>query len=710
MPPLAEGFSPRLESVPDLEATLMSGVTVVLVPARSGPAPAVTGPGGADDRAGPADWQAPYGKTQLAVYCAESLWRARVIDLLIWINASSRVNVLSGYMRAATAMGADADADTEATASHLVGWLARATRPWLVVLDGLDTRADLDGLWPGGPEGRLLVTTSDAAALIGDRHAAIFQIPPLSSREATALVAGRLTTNPDQRNGAIDLVQDLGGEPLALGQAAAVIASSGLACRDYRQYYSEWRTHLAPHGGPSSSVTWALSAAYAEQLVPGARGVLTVTAFLDGDAIPGTVFTTLALGKFLAGDGSAQSPDPERAWTAVRALEQAGLVTIDASTPPTVRMSGQVQRAIRAQLPAELTERTIRAAADALLEVWPKDTPQSPLAADMRSSVSHLWRIAADSLWADGRCHPVLMLAGQSLDGAHLAGASVVFWRDIVATCERILGPAGPDTAIAAGRLADALITAGQPGEAVTWYQWVLTGRVGLLGPDHPGTIAARSTLGRALIAAGRSADAVSVLSEVAAESERVHGPDHMDTLIARDECAAACLAAGNTALAIRMYRRSLADRERLHGPRHPDTLAASMRLADAYLSGGEHKEAIAQGKRILGDREQVLGADHPDTLGVRRRLAEIYRAAGKVGNALQQYEQTCAGLIRALGPDNRETLACQAELARVYYNAGRFSDAVTLLTEAAARAEQALPPGDTITRDIRQALAEITG
>jgi tetratricopeptide (TPR) repeat protein len=625
IPPLAEGFSPRPETAPDLEATLMPGVTVVLVPGASGdPAPA-------------GDWQAPCGKTQLAVHCAESLWRARSIDLLIWVSASSRANVLSGYMRAAVAIGGDPDADPEATAGQLVSWLASSSRPWLVVFDAVNSWAELDGLWPAGPAGRLLVTTSDPSPAATDRTAVILPIPLLSNREATAIVTSRLTANPDQRHGAIDLVQDLSGEPLALGHAAAVIASSGLACRDYRQYYSEWHKHLLPDGGPSASVTWALSAAYADRLLPGARGVLTLIAFLDGDGIPGVMFTTLALSKFLAGDNSAQSPDPERAWTTVRALEQAGLVTIDDGTPPTVRASAQVLRAVRAQLPAELTERAIRAAADALLEIWPKDAPQSPAAADMRSSVSALWRTAGDSLWAEGRCHPVLMLAGLSLDGARLANLAVTFWREMVTTCERLLGSANPDTATAAERLADALLTAGQPAEAVTWYQWVLTGRISLLGPDHPGTLTVRSTLGRALVAAGRSADAVSVLADVAADSERVRGPDHVGTLAARDECAAACLAAGNTAVAIRMYRQSLTDRERLHGARHPDTLAVSMLLADACLIGGEHKEAIAQAKRILADREQVLGSDHPDTLGVRRRLAEMQSAARKSGRVQQR-------------------------------------------------------------------------
>jgi hypothetical protein len=72
--------------------------------------------------------------------------------------------------------------------------------------------------------------------------------------------------------------------------------------------------------------------------------VLTVSAFLDGHAIPGSVFTTLAVSKFLARESAFQSPDPEHTWNCVRALNQTGLLSIDAtSTPPTVRVAQPVQ-------------------------------------------------------------------------------------------------------------------------------------------------------------------------------------------------------------------------------------------------------------------------------------------------------------------------------------------------------------------------------
>jgi tetratricopeptide (TPR) repeat protein len=533
-------------------------------------------------------------------------------------------------------------------------------------------------------------------------------------------LAGRLTTDPDQRSGAIDLVGDLGCEPIALGQASAVIISSGMSCRDYRQYFTQRQKQLAEAGRaePSAAaVTWTFSAEYAEHLSPGVsiRSVVALAALLDGHGIPGAVFTTQAAGQYLMADGAARgaaelAPNPQQIWNAILSLKQAGLMAINPpGTPPAIWMSPVIQTAIRAAVPKDLHDRAARAAADALLEIWPRDEPQSRLAADLRSCAVSLRQTTEDVLWADGRCHPLLVLAGQSLDSARLTGPAVVYWRELAADCERLLGAGSLETLMVSGYLGEALMAAGQASEAVSRFRRVLDGRASVLGPDHPGAIAAKVSLGRALVAVGQPDDAVGVLEEAVAGSEVVRGADHIDTLAAREEYAAAARAAGRSAEAIRSYRHLLADRERLQGPQHPDTLTASLGLAGAYLAGGQGKDAISQYKRVLADREGLLGPDHPDTLLARGSLAAAYFTAGRMGPALQLYEETCAGYERALGAGHPTTLACQAELARGYYATGRLGDAMTLLTSSIARGEQALPAGDPLTQKMRESLANIT-
>ena len=86
----------------------------------------------------------------------------------------------------------------------------------------------------GGPSGRVLITAADAAAVPGEHRVLVRAVPAFRIREALNYLSGRLTTDPDQRSGAIDLVTELGCDPAALAQASAVIISSGIRCRRAR--------------------------------------------------------------------------------------------------------------------------------------------------------------------------------------------------------------------------------------------------------------------------------------------------------------------------------------------------------------------------------------------------------------------------------------------------------------------------------------------
>ena len=680
---------------------MRQGTAVALVPARAAAESS-------------RDWLASSGKTQLAVAFAESFWQAGGVDLLVWIVATNRASVLSGLVEAAvTAVGADPAGDAESIATRFISWLRETNRPWLVVLDDLSDPADLDRLWPEGPSGMVLITTTNSAALSGIRRVAVLQVGAFSPREALSYLRGRLTADPDQRLGAINLVEELGYEPLALAQASVVIVGSALSCSEYRGYFARRRERFAAAADgqppPAASVTWTFSLEQADRLLPdgAGRSLLALAALLDGHGIPGTLFTTQAACAFLAANGAADPVDPERVRNALLIIERAGLLAIDlAATPPTVRMKPVIQAAVRAAMPAAVFDRSARAAADALLEVWPDD---ELLAGEARRCAASLQKAAGELLWA-GSCHPLLLRAGRSLDSARLTGPAVAHWRDLAAISQQVLGPTHPDTVVIGQHLADAYLRAGRAAEACPWLHWVLADRIRVLGPDHPGTIAARRNLGHALAAADQLPDALTVLDGAVGDYERVRGAQHLDTLGARDELAAAHLAAGQFGDAIQLYRRTLADRERIQGSQSPDTMDTRQQLADAYLADGRLKDALSHYKRVLSDRERALGPDHLDTIAARGNLGAAYHAAGRMASALQLYEQTRASYERVLGVNHPDTLAYRANLATAYYRVGRLSDAMTLLRDTLARCERVLPPGDPLTQAVRESLKNIAG
>jgi tetratricopeptide (TPR) repeat protein len=702
------------------------------------------------------DWPGGTGKTQLAVYLAQTWWQRSQAGLLVWLTAASRDSVLSGYLQAATGRTGTVPADdAEKAAARFLSWLAETTQPWLVVLDGVTDPVDLDGLWPDGPAGRVLMTAAPDIAVPGPRDPVVFPVGTFSSHEALTYLMARLSADTDQRLGAVDLAADLGCDPLALAQASAAISSSAITCRDYRDLFLRRREQIAEAAGvqpAAKAVTWALSVERAEQLSPGglAQLCLALAVLLGCHGIPDAVFATRPAAEFITGPGGGQA-ESQAVRSALLSLHSTGLLDIDpGGAARMVRVHPAVQAAVRSAMPDDVRDQAARAAADALLQAWPDDAEQSPLAESLRACEASLQRASADTLWAGG-AHPVLFRAGQSLDGARLTRPAVSHWRVVARTSERVLGPANPDTLVAAVRLASAALAAGQSDDAVALYRWVVDTLARSLGPDHPRTVAARLDVGSALLTAGRPSEAIGTLEDVLAAGERLHGSGGLDSLAVQDSLASAYQATERYQDAIQLARRTLAERERRYGADHPGTMATRAGLASACLADGRKREAITYAKRTLADRERVLGrdhpdtlaslrtlaaaaysarrlkealplyeriledqarlhgADHPDTITARGNLASVYHSAGRLAAAIQLNEQTLAGRQRVLGPVHPDTLASRTNLAHAYNAIGRLTEAIALLRETLADCERVLGANDPLTKTVRESLKAMT-
>lgn len=538
-----------------------------------------------------------------------------------------------------------------------------------------------------------------------------------SAREALNCLTERLSVNSTQRRGAMDLIEALGREPLAVAQASSVLANSTLTYRDYRDYFARRRQQIGVAVGgapPATAVTWTLSLGQAESLLPdgSVRLMLVLLALLDSHGIPGTIFGTPSVAVYLGGAviPFSSAVDPAAAWNALLAMERVGLISVNRTVaPPSILMNSVLQAAIKLAAPAQVKDSAARAAASALLEAWPADEPQPWTAASLRANAASLQASAADVLWAEG-CHPLLLRVGRSLDAARLVGTAVEHWRHLSACCDTELMPGHPDALVVAAQLAAAYLAAGYTEEAVHWYKAVLAVRARELAPGHPAIVMARVSLANALIMADKPVDAVAVLHLAVSECEEFRGPVHPDTLSVMDDLAAAYQDAGEARTAIRILTRTLADRERLQGSRSADTITTRDRLAAAYLAEGKFKDAISHYERTLSDCEKTLGRDHPDTITTSANLAAAHQAAGRMPTALQISERTCAESERVLGPDHADTLARLANLALLYYATGRVGDGIALLRTSAARGERVLPPGDPLIQALQQSLANIAG
>jgi tetratricopeptide (TPR) repeat protein len=750
VPPPADCFTPRPQTGSGPLSVLPEGRCVVLTgPPRPRDAAAYL-PGGT-------------GKTQLAAHLART-WLAETPDgLLIWLDAASRDALLSGYAQAVSAARAAAwpvtiPADTmsagsaELTAQRFLSGLAEASGPWLVVMDGLADPADAEALWPSAQAGRLMVTAGPGVAVPDAVNPVIFTVGQFSSHEGLTYLMARLSADPDQRVGAVDLAEELGCGPLALVQASAAIASAGISCRDYHDLYIKRREQIAGASGAAPTamaVTWTLSVECADELAPGGapQVCLAIAALLGSAGIPESVFATRALADFVArSPGGADGPG--RVRSALASLRNVGLIHVDGGL---IFLQAALRAAVLAATPDSLRTEASAATAAALRESWPDDEGQPALATRFRACTASLQQAAGDALWASGT-YQVLFRAGQSLDAAGITGPAVTHWRTVASAVERRLGAAHEDAQLAVARLAGAALAAGLGNDAVALYHRVMEAQVRYLGNDHPRTVAARAEYGTALLAVGRPGDAIPVMESALTACERVGGIKGVDVLAIQDSLGAAYQEAGRHKDAIRVIERTLAERERRQGVDHPETIRTRCRLARTWLDAGHAKDAIKHGRRALegaervlgedsletvdavtvlatahhtarrvkdaislyeralADRERVQGADHPDTIGVRGNLASAYHSAGRMPSALDLYERTRADCQRVLGADHPDTLAARANLAHAYYAVGRLSDARTLLTATLTDCERVLAPGDPLTVAVRDSLAAMAG
>ena len=777
VPPLADCYSPRPETGIGRIGKLDPGDTLILVPAPvAGPAgarPAAGGgahiaapggdsypaPGGLTDLAasgGPADLAASgtaaahlaasggpahlaasggSGKTQLAAALAHELWDNRAVDLLVWVKASSRNAILTGYAATLAELGAaDPGDDLLTGAQRFLAWLSSTERRWLVVLDDLADPADLDGLWPGGPDGRVVVTARRGDTLVAPNRR-VAPVPAFTTREALAYLTARLATDPGQRTEALDLAHDVDCQPLALAHATAALICTGASCRDYRSWYHDRKRRMSnaspvPEGGPGmadpepggtapgstgldyaalghSGVTWSLAMDLADQIPPAgfARPALVLAALLDPAGIPGIVFTSMAACGYLTGHPGMPA-EPAQARDAVHSLARAGLVTINAaSTTRTVQVHPAIQAMTRGIIPPAEFERAARCAADALLQSWPADPVPPRLAQALRDCTISLRECSGDLLWTP-EIHAALMQAGRSLDSDEISGPGLAYWEDMLETSIRVLGVDHSQAFRCRDGLASAYQAAGRIGDAIGVHERTLAERQRILGKDHPDTLASCGHLARAYAGAGRHAEALPMFERVVTDREWVLGARHPDTLAARGDLAGAYLAAGRPEHALPVYQQTLADLERGLGPAHPDTLTARAGLAQAYHTVGQLKQAVPVYEQILADREKTQGPDHADSMSARADLAYAYRTAGRMKQALPQYERVLSDRERVLGSYHPDTMTARGNLANAYLAARRVKDAIPVYERTLADREMAQGADDTDTMTARGNLA----
>ncbi|WP_432937452.1 FxSxx-COOH system tetratricopeptide repeat protein [Kribbella sp. CA-253562] len=638
------------------------------------------------------------GKTQLAAAYARHLLNGKEVDLLVWVPASTRAEIIDKYAQTAGSVGLGVAGEPEAAVARFLGWLSTTDRRWVIILDDLQAADDMRDLWPPDhrPHGHTVLTTrrSDASLRAGLEP---IDIESFTIAEASAYLTQRLPA--ELADDAAGVAADLAGLPLALPHSAAYMEDSPLTCSGYRERFADRKRRLGelfPHTdnifkGPAATVatTWSMSIEQANQLPPvGLAGpILELISMLDPNGIPTEVLTSRHAIGFLAARASTSTNNLEDdVQQGLANLRRFSLVTV---TDSVVRVHALVQRAVRDALEVPISRAAARAAGDAVMGIWPVMEQGRAIVTLLRGNAAVLsTRSEAEDLWTSAGGVPrVFFRAAVSLGDAGLLTAALAAADQLYQEAERRFGADHGHCFELRHCLANWRGTGGDPVGATRAYEELLKDRLRLLGPDHPETLVASCNVARWRGESGEYARAAAEFEQLPGRLESTLGADDEHTLIARHNLAYWRGMAGDPAYAAAAFKQLGVARTRVLGPEDPETLITYANAARWQGEAGDPSGAATALELIPARLAAVLGPDHPSTLTVRNNWAYWRGMAGKPALAAADFEQLLDDRLRVLGPDHPDTLVTRANLANWRGVAGYPASAAA----AAAALEQVL-------------------
>jgi tetratricopeptide (TPR) repeat protein len=618
------------------------------------------------------------GKTQLAT---EYAWRfANEYDAVWWVEAEQTDLIGEQLARFAVECGVAKPGTQLGPAVQALFARLRTQGRWLVVLDNAASQEAVRPWVPAGP-GHVVVTSRDPH---WSEIAARVEVDVFTRSESVALLRAQVPTLTESDAGR--LAAELGDLPLAVAQAAGLIAETGMPADEYLQVLGNSAAEVLSEGKPGSypvplaaAVRISLGRLTSEDDAAGQ--LLTVCAFLAPEPIPIRLFTA-------APGGTLPEPLATVAGSTLafrRCVGRVGRYGLARVAEDRVQLHRLTQAIVRDTLPSGQRADQATVVEELLTGVDPGD-PNDPVSwAGWAELLPHLRAVdlagTDNPALRDHACQVIqyLLRRSDTHTGHQLAHQLHQAWT-------ARLGPDDHHTLRMTNHLAWVWYILARYQQARELYEDTLDRRRRVLGPDHPDTLESAGDLAGDLHALGQVEAARELNEDTLDRCRRVRGPDHPRTLISANNLALGLHALGQVEAARELNEDTLDRKRRVLGPDHPSTLASADSLACGLHELGQHEAARKLNEDTLDRRQRILGPDHPDTLESATNLALDLHELGQHEAARKLNEDTLNRRRRVLGPGHPDTVESATSLALDLRALGQVEAARRLEADTAQR------------------------
>ncbi|RSM68519.1 tetratricopeptide repeat protein [Amycolatopsis sp. WAC 01375] len=622
VPPRNPNFTGRDELLDQLTKRLSSGTTAVLPSA-------LHGLGG-------------IGKTQMA---AEYIYRhLQDYDLVWWIDAAHSTQIRAGLTELAGILGLQGASEASVAVPAVIEALrtGRPFRRWLLVFDAAESPDTVLPFFPRNGPGEILITSrnSDWAGIARPLELAVFK------REESVELLGRRGPEIDPAD-ADELAEKLGDLPLAVEQAAAWRAVTGMPVQEYLRLFDEsveeiLDTASAPDNEVSVAAAWNVSFEELKTRNPAAHQILHICAFFSPEPISRDLLTGVNRVS-ISPELDAALRDPIKLARAIRDINRYGLAKIDHGNN-TLQLHRLVQLVLRNRVMARQVHAQMQHGAHQLLAALDPNDPES----------SRHW----------SRYRELLPHAY----AANILGCDDDWPRQLYINLMRYLFEYGDHEEAARLGL-----------EARERFTKVL-------GPTHPQTLEVSSRLGLYLWAIGRYSEAAELNQRTLALRLQISGEENEETFALQRNITIDLRAQGDFAAATKLSEEIYHKAKRMFGEDDPETLYAAYQHAISLRLGGAYREALELDQDTLRRRIEVLGRDHVRTFSVNSSRNVDLREAGEYGQARIQQERLTESFIARFGPDQPDSAGNSLLLSVARRKDGDHPGALSLSTEVLMR------------------------